>query len=255
MRGMARIQLAIAGLCAVMALATAAERKPLTVFAAASLAESLQELAASYEKATGTAVKVSFASSGTLARQIDAGADADLFISADQTWMDTLEQHQRLVPGSRHPLLANRLVLIAPSDSAVRVKLGMHAPLVAALGGGRLAVADPDSVPAGRYAQAALTSFDLWTAVEPHLVRAEDVRAALAWVARGEAPLGIVYATDAKVEARVRVVDTFAASSHPPIVYPIARVQGGALTAAAFETYLESAAARAVFAKHGFDTP
>jgi molybdate transport system substrate-binding protein len=227
----------------------------LTVFAAASLTEVVGQLAAAYEKDSGIAIKTSFASSGMLARQIEAGAPADIFISADTAWMDDLEQHERLVSGSRRPLLLNRLVLVAPADSAIKLKLEPHVRIVSALNGGRIALAEPDTVPAGRYARVAFTSFEVWKELEPHILRAEDVRAALAWVARGEAPLGVVYATDAKIEPRVRVVDTFPVFSYPPIVYPMAQVVGASRSAAGFAAYLESAAARAVFIKYGFDLP
>ncbi len=226
-----------------------------TVFAAASLTEAVGQLAAAYEKDSGIAIKTSFASSGMLARQIEAGAPADIFISADMAWMDELEKHKRLVSGSRRPLLLNRLVLVAPADSAIKLKLEPHVRIVSALNGGRLALAEPDTVPAGRYARVAFTSLEVWKDLEPNILRAEDVRAALAWVARGEAPLGVVYATDAKVEPRVRVVDMFPVSSYPPIIYPIAQVIGASRSAAGFAAYLESAAARTVFTKYGFDIP
>jgi molybdate transport system substrate-binding protein len=231
------------------------ERAGVTVFAAASLTEAVDELAAAYRQRTGIAVRTAFASSGTLARQIDAGAQADIFISADVAWMDYLEQHHRVLAGTRHVLLTNRLVLIAPAGSALRLKLGPNAPVVAALQGERLALADPVSVPAGRYARAAFTTFGIWMDLEPHLLRAEDVRIALMWVARGEAPLGVVYATDARAEPRVRVLDTFPESSHPPILYPMALVTGASPAASGFASFLESAAGRAVFVKAGFGTP
>lgn len=238
-------------------LASAAEpgRAGVTVFAAASLSESVGELAAAYQQRTGVTVRTSFASSGTLARQIDSGAPADIFISADTVWMDFLEKHERLAAGTRRNLVANRLVLIAPAGSALDLKLGPRAPIAAALHGERLALADPVTVPAGRYAQTALESFGVWNDVEPHLLRGEDVRVALMWVARGEAPLGVVYATDARAEPRVRVVDEFPESSHPPIRYPVALVSGASPAASGFAAYLESPAARAVFEKAGFATP
>lgn len=231
------------------------ERGGVTVFAAASLAESVGELAAAYRERTGVTVRTSFASSGTLARQIAAGARADLFISADAAWMDYLEERKSLVAGTRRNLVGNRLALIAPADSALTLKLGPRAPVLAALHGGRLALADPQSVPAGRYAQAAFAGFGIWTELEPRLLRGEDVRVALMWVARGEAPLGVVYATDARAEPRVRVIDTFPESSHPPIVYPMALLTGASPAAAGFAAFLESPTARAVFAKAGFTSP
>jgi molybdate transport system substrate-binding protein len=242
-------------LSAGVTVAAEPEHERITVFAAASLTESLGELAAAYEQQTGVRVRTSFASSGTLARQIDAGAQADLFISADAAWMDFLEQRQALATGSRHNLVANQLVLIAPAGSALRVRLGPNAPVGAALQDGRLALADPVTVPAGRYAQAAFERFGIWPQLEPRLLRGEDVRVALMWVARGEAPLGVVYLTDARAEPRVRVVDVFPASSHPPIVYPVALLRGAAPAAARFAAFLDSAAARAVFDKAGFTAP
>lgn len=249
--GVVLCQILLAGLAG----AAEPQRKGVTVFAAASLTESVGALAAEYEKRTGVPVRAAFASSGTLARQIDAGAQADIFICADTQWMDFLARHGRLVATTRHDLLTNRLVLIAPAGSAVKLALGPHAPVVAALHGERLALADPVSVPAGRYAQAAFESFGIWKDLEAHLLRGEDVRVALMWVARGEAPLGVVYATDARAEPRVRVVDTFPAGSHPPILYPMAMVNGATPAAAAFAAYLDSAAARAVFVQAGFATP
>jgi molybdate transport system substrate-binding protein len=242
-------------LLAALAHAAEPERGAITVFAAASLTESVGELAAAYQEQTGVAVRTSFASSGTLARQIAAGARADLFISADAAWMDYLAERQSLQAGTRRNLVGNRLVLIAPTGSALALKLGPHAPIATALHGGRLALADPQSVPAGRYAQAAFTSFGIWKDLEPQLLRGEDVRVALMWVARGEAPLGVVYATDARAEPRVRVLDTFPESSHPPIVYPMALVNGASPAAAGFAAFLTSPQAQAVFVKAGFTTP
>lgn len=227
----------------------------IVVFAAASLSESLQALADRYQHDTGTPVRISFAASGTLARQIEAGAHADVFLSADAQWMDYLAERHLIDAHSRHDLLLNRLVLIAPADSKVQLRLGPGVPVVAALGGGRLALADPDSVPAGRYAKQAFVALGVWDRLEPVTVRAQDVRAALLWVARGEAPLGVVYATDARVEPRVRVVDTFPASTHAPIVYPVAVTSTADPAAAAFARYLDTGAARAEFEARGFALP
>jgi molybdate transport system substrate-binding protein len=242
-------------LTAGVALASPPASEQITVFAAASLTETIQQAAAEFQNATGISVRASFASSATLARQIEAGAKADLFISADGAWMDYLDEHHALAPGTRHTLLTNRLVLITRAGSLISLKLGPEAPLVSALKGGRLAMADPDTVPAGRYAKAAFTYFGIWKDLEPHIVRAEDVRVALAWVTRGEAPLGVVYATDAQVEPRVRVLDTFPAASHPPIVYPISLVAGASAASSRFVSFLESPAGRAVFLKAGFTLP
>ncbi len=247
--------LLVAMLSAAQAAAAEPARDGITVFAAASLTESVGELAAAYRQRTGVVVRTSFASSGTLARQIEAGAQADLFICADAAWMDYLEERHALVAQTRRNLVGNRLVLIAPAGSTLAVKLGPHAPLAAALHGERLALADPASVPAGRYAQAAFTSFGIWQDLQAQLLRAEDVRIALMWVARGEAPLGVVYATDARAEPRVQVLDTFPESSHPPILYPMALVTGASPAAAGLAAFLASPEASAVFAKAGFTTP
>jgi molybdate transport system substrate-binding protein len=228
---------------------------PVTVYAAASLQDALGRLGAEFTARSGVPVKFSFAASSLLARQIEAGAEADVFVSADQAWMDYLEQRGRLRPGTRRTLLGNRLALVAPADSPVALTLGPDTPLAAALGGGRLATGDPDSVPAGRYARAALTRLGLWDRVADRLVRAEDVRSALAFVARGEAPLGIVYATDARIDPRVRIVALFPEDTHPAIAYPGALTNGARAGAQAFLDFLAGARARAVFEEFGFTTP
>ena len=190
----------------------------LTVFAAASLKEALDEAAAAYRKQTGVPVRVSYAASSALARQIEQGAPADVFFSADLEWMDYLQKRNRLDVATRRSLLGNRLVLIAPRASKAQVDLKRPATLLAALGGGRLAIGQTRTVPAGKYAKASLESLSLWNGVRPRLAESESVRAALMLVARGETPLGIVYASDAKAEPGVRVVATFPEDSHPPIV-------------------------------------
>jgi len=231
------------------------------VFAAVSLADAVGEIGRAFRAraaaarggaAAQVAVRTSFAASSVLARQIEAGAPADLFVSADPQWMDYLEQRHLLRPGTRHDLIGNRLVLIAPAASPVQLRLAPRADFTRALGNGRLATGDPDSVPVGRYAQAALMQLGAWSEVAPHLVRCENVRAALEFVARGEAALGIVYRTDALAERRVRVVDVFPADSHPPIIYPMALTAGAGADAAAFEEFLESDAAGEIFARQGF---
>lgn len=223
------------------------------VFAAASLKNALDEAVAIYGKRTGTRVTVSYAASSALARQIEALAPADLFISADLDWMDYLQKRGLIRPETRVNLLRNRLVLIAPSDSKASFPIDPSMPLVQTLGGGRLAMADPDTVPAGKYGKAALEALGAWRGVASRVARAENVRAALALVARGECPLGIVYATDAAVERRVRVLGAFPADTHPPIVYPAA-VTAAARSAAAggFLQFLGSAEAKPVFEKYGF---
>ena len=225
----------------------------LTVFAAASLKEALDEAAAAYRRQTGVPVRVSYAASSALARQIEQGAPADVFFSADLEWMDYLQKRNRLDVATRRSLLGNRLVLIAPRASKAQVDLKRPATLLAALGDGRLAVGQTRTVPAGKYAKASLESLSLWNGVRPRLAESESVRAALMLVARGETPLGIVYASDAKAEPGVRVVATFPEDSHPPIVYPVAALRGArAAQAARFVQWLASPAADALFTKRGF---
>ncbi len=223
-----------------------------TVFGAASLADALKEVAADYQRDGGKAVVTSFAASSTLARQIEASGGADIFISADLDWMDYLDKKGLIAAGSRENLLANRLVLIAPKDAATSIAIAPHFDLLSALKGGRLAIANPDTVPAGKYGRAALTALGVWDSVAAHLANAEDVRVALAYVARGEAPLGIVYATDAKAEPAVKIVGIFPPDSHPPILYPAALIKDAKPDARGFLAYLSSSAARAIFEKDGF---
>jgi molybdate transport system substrate-binding protein len=227
-------------------------QRPVTVFAAASLTNVLQQLGDEYTRSTGVPVRLSFAASSVLARQIESGAGADVFFSADQEWMDYLEQRGRIQKSSRRNVLGNRLALIAPGDSTQQLKIAPGFPLAQALGSGRLATGDPDSVPVGRYAKSALTSLGVWNEVANRLVRAEDVRHALMFVARGEVPFGIVYETDARVEKQVRVVDIFPAETHPPITYPIALTAGANVEAQKFLDFLRSATGRAAFEKFGF---
>jgi molybdate transport system substrate-binding protein len=232
--------------------AAAAQQTQILVFAAASVTEAVQEVSTSYEKSAQVTVKSSFDSSSVLAREIEAGAQADVFFSADTAWMDYLQSRNLIKPGSRKNLLGNSLVLIAPAQSQIQLKIAPHFPLAAALGNGRLATGDPDSVPAGRYARSALTTLGVWNEIAPRLARAEDVRVALLYVARGEAPLGIVYATDALAAKGVRVVDTFPEDTHEPIVYPIALTKSAKSEAAGFVAYLSGPPGRDIFVKHGF---
>lgn len=226
---------------------------PVSVFAAASLQESLTRAGALWTAATGAQARFSFGASSAMARQISQGAPADLFLSADLEWMDWLAARKLIVPASRRNLLSNTLVLIAPAASKTKLTIGRGMPLAQALGAGRLAVADTSAVPAGRYAKAALTSLGVWRSVEGRLLPAESVRAALAYVSRGEAPLGVVYATDAKADPKVRVIGTFPASSHPPIVYPGAIVAASRNSAAAaLLGWLQGPQASAVFRTYGF---
>ncbi len=236
---------------------TTTEAKTITVFAAASLKNVLDEAAKTFTTGTGTRVTAAYAASSALARQFENGAPADLFISADQEWMDHLAGKGLIAKDTRVDLVGNRLVLIAPAGSPTALGLEPGVDLAAALGDGRLAVADVKAVPAGKYARAALEHLGAWSGVADRLAQAENVRAALALVAQAEAPLGIVYATDAKAEPKVRVVAVFPASSHPPIVYPGAVVAsspdvGGAKT---FLDFLSSREAAAIFAAHGFTAP
>ena len=238
--------------CAFSALAA-----DLTVFAAASLKESLDENVKAFNARTGHLVRVSYGGSNALAKQIENGAPADLFISADEDWMDYVAQKNLLAPGTRRDLVTNSLVLVAPASldngSKLQLKIAPKFALVQALQGGRLALANPDVVPVGKYARAALTTLGVWADVEKSLTRSENVRASLVLVARGEAPLGIVYVTDAKAEPKVRVVDTFAANLHPPVVYPAAVVNGRLNVATqSLLDYLRGAEARAVWIKYGF---
>jgi molybdate transport system substrate-binding protein len=240
-------------LAASVSIAAEQPGRPLIVFAAASLTDSLQKVSDAYTRSSGVPVKLSFAASSALAKQIESGARADVFFSADQEWMDYLDQRQLIDRESRADLLGNRLVLIAPRESKVALKLRSGAPILAALGErGRLATGDPDSVPAGRYAKQALTALKVWDALQSRLARAENVRVALTYVARGEAPLGIVYITDVVVEPRVRIVDLFPASSHPPITYPVAQTRTAAPNAASFIDFLRSPTARSIFVAAGF---
>ena len=239
-------------LAAISASARAAESGPVTVFAAASLTDVLQNVGKAYKAQCGPEVAFAFAGSSVLAKQIDASGGADIFISADSGWMDYLEKRGRIEVATRTNLLGNRLVLIAPRAAPVALVIAPGFPLVRVLGGGRLAVADTDTVPAGRYAREALTSLGVWDAASAHLAPAENVRVALAYVARGEAPLGIVYRTDALVEPAVRIVDTFPDTSHAPIVYPAALIKDARPGTAKFLAFLTAAPARALFDKAGF---
>ena len=224
----------------------------LLVFAAASLAEVLGELSSRWERTSGIPVRLSFAASSVLARQIEAGANAEVFISADEEWMNYLQARGLLLEATRRDLAGNRLVLIAPADSKIALDIRPGFGLAAALGGGRLSLADPDTVPAGRYARAALTALGVWSGVADRLVRADNVRGAMQFVARGETPLGIVYSTDALIDSRVRVVDTFPASTHAPIHYPGAATKAARPEAAAFLDYLGGPDAVAAWKKYGF---
>jgi molybdate transport system substrate-binding protein len=226
--------------------------KAITVFAAASLTNVLQDLGDAFTKDSSIPVRFSFAASSALARQIENGSRADIFFSADVEWMDYLQARNLIQPSTRHDVAGNQLVLIAPIDSKVSLKIGPNFSLAAALGKNRLATGDPDSVPVGRYAHEALAHLGVWDQVEARLVRADSVRSALAFVDRGEAALGIVYATDARIDKNVRVVDMFPAASHMPIVYPAALATGAKADAAKFLAYVRSPAGDLAFRHYGF---
>lgn len=250
MRRLARYAAVMLTAIAVSGAAFAAD---ITMFAAASLSTALPEIAAVYQKQSGKTVTFSFAASSVLAHQIEASPGADVFMSADADWMDYLDKKGLIQPASPKTLLATKLVLIAPSAAPVTLKIAPNFDLAGVLKGGRLAVADPASVPAGKYAKASLTALGVWPAVESKLASAENVRVALAYVARGETPLGIVYKTDALAEPKVKIVDTFPGKSHPPIVYPVALTKDARPEAKAFLTFLEGREARAIFVKYGFE--
>lgn len=234
----------------------AQERSAVVVFAAASLKDALDEFAKAYGAGRGSRVVLSYAASSALARQIEHGAPADVFVSADRDWMDYLDGRGRLRAGTRVDLVSNRLVLIAPAGSKASLAIASGFPLAAALGDGRLAMADPDSVPAGKYGRAALQALGVWDAVARRAARAENVRAALALVARAESPLGIVYRSDSVAEPRVRVVAEFPPGLHPDIVYPAAVLSDSRSPgAAAFLRFLREPSSRAVWERHGFGVP
>jgi molybdate transport system substrate-binding protein len=239
----------------VPAHAADAPNQDILVFAAASLTNVLDEIGAAYTQQTKQPVKFSYAASSALARQLEAGARADVFFSADLEWMDYVQARGLIDRTTRRNVLGNRLALVAPADSKIELRIAPGFALAAALGNGRLATGDPESVPVGKYARSALTSLGIWNDVADRLVRADNVRSALAFIARGETPLGIVYETDAKVERRVRVVDFFPADSHPPIVYPVALTVSARPAARQFIDFLQSAPAHEAFKKYGFQDP
>ena len=230
-----------------------AQPRDLLVFGAASLKTALDEANAQYMRDTGRKVVVSYGASSALARQIENGAPADIFISADLDWMNYLAERKLIRPDTRANLLGNRLVLVAPADSKAALTIAPNFPLAQALGNGRLAMADPAAVPAGKYGKAALEALGVWAAVATRIAPAQDVRAALTYVSRGEAALGIVYQTDAAADKAVRIVAVFPESTHPPIVYPIAAMATSSQPdTGAYMAFLKSLAAKAIFEKQGF---
>jgi molybdate transport system substrate-binding protein len=230
-----------------------AQDTTLTVFAAASMRNALDDFNAQFTKATGIKVTASYAATSALAKQLESGAPADVFISADLKWMDYAIEHKLVNAATRVNLLGNELVMIAAKDSKIdKVAIAKGFDIVKLAGDRRIAVADVKAVPAGRYAKAALESLDVFTAAEPKLAQAENVRAALAYVSRGETPIGIVYATDAKADPGVKVVGVFPEDSHPPVTYPVAATANAKANAAKYLHMLRTPAARTTFEKYGF---
>jgi molybdate transport system substrate-binding protein len=230
-----------------------AQDKSLTVFAAASMKNALDDIDAAYTAKTGVKIVASYAASSALAKQIEQGAPADIFASADTDWMDYAISKKNINEPTRVNLLGNSMVLIAPKDSKIdNVSIGQGFDLAKLIGDGKIATADVKSVPVGKYAKASLEKLGAWQAAEPKFAMTENVRAALAMVARGEAVLGIVYSTDAKVEPGVKIVGTFPTDSHPPIIYPVAATATAKAEANDYVAFLRSAAAKAIFEKYGF---
>lgn len=247
------VPVALAAVLAAQTQPAAAQSRDVVVFAAASLKNALDDVAQRWQHDTGNKAVASYAASNTLIKQIEQGAPADVFMSADLDWMDYGEKHQLIRPETRVNLLGNRIVLIAPGDSTASVTLARGVDLAAALKGGRLAMGNVDAVPAGKYGKAALESLGAWDGVKDRTAQAESVRAALLLVSRGETPLGIVYQTDAAADPGVRIVGAFPAGSHPPIVYPVAVTTDSRNPGAAeFLAYLRSPPARPAFERQGF---
>jgi len=222
------------------------------VFAAASLKNVLDAINGQWQKETGKQARISYASSPALAKQIEQGAPAHMFISADLDWIDYVAQKNLIRPDTRSNLLGNRIVLIAHKDKAKAIEIRRGFDLAAVIGDGRLAMANVDAVPAGRYGKAALEKLGVWASVSARIAQAENVRAALLLVSRGEAPAGIVYQTDAAADANVKIIGTFPEDTHPPIVYPIALTTNASPAAAAFLAYIHSAKSKSRFEAHGF---
>ena len=250
---LAGVFIAIAILCGLSASLAPAQDKSITIFAAASMKNALDEIDAAFTAKTGIKTIASYAASSMLAKQIEQGAPADIFISADTDWMDFAIDKKVVNETTRINLLGNSLVLIAPQDSAInRVTIGPGFDLAGLAGSGRIATGDVNSVPVGKYARAALQKLGAWQAAEPKVAMAESVRAALLLVARGEVTLGIVYATDARIESGVKIVGTFPADSHPAIIYPVAATTSAKPEAFSYLSFLRSSAAKAIFERYGF---
>lgn len=251
-----RVTLVLVALSIALAAPAARAQAPLTVFAAASLTDAFEAIGKAWSAQGRRPVRFSFAASSTLAKQIEQGAPAAIFASADAQWMDYLAGRRLVDPSSRAVLATNRLVLVVPADRPTTVDLRAGAGFATRFAGERIATGDPAHVPVGRYAEQALKATGAWSALAPRLVRAESVRAALAFVERGEVAAGIVYATDAAISAKVRVAGTFPADSHEAIVYPVARVAGrDDADASAFLAFLRGPAARAILRRYGFGDP
>jgi molybdate transport system substrate-binding protein len=230
-----------------------AQSKDVVILAAASLKNALDEASAAWTKQTGKTTRISYAASSALAKQIEGGIPADLFISADVPWVDYVAERKLIKPASRFDFLGNEIVLIAAKDSKIDLKIDKSFALRAALGDGRLAMANVDAVPAGKYGKAALEALGVWASVADRVAQAENVRMAMTFVSRGEAPLGIVYRTDAAADPNVKIIGAFPADSHPPIIYPVALLASSSNSdAAAFVAFLRSPAARPFFEKQGF---
>ena len=231
----------------------AEEATPVMVFAAASTTNAVNEIGTLFKEKGGAGITSSFASSSTLAKQIEQGAPASVFISADEDWMNYLSQRKLIAEDSRVNLLGNSLVLIAPASGAAQENITVGKELVGLVGNGRIAVGDPDHVPAGKYAKAALIKLNIWKDIEPRLARTSDVRGALALVERGEAAYGIVYSTDAAITKKVKIVGQFPPDSYPTVVYPVALIAANVNPAArSFFDFLKGEEARKVFKKYGF---
>lgn len=244
----------LAGLVVAFLPCACASAADVTVFAAASLNAAFDAVAREYELASGDRIVAAYAGSNALARQIENGAPAHLFISADADWVDYVEQKGLARPGTRLNMLSNELVLVAPADSKVRLKLSPGVDIAFALGTRRIALADPDVVPAGKYAKAAFMKLGVWGGLRTRVAATDNVRGALALVARGEAPLGVVYRTDAIAEKSVRIVDIFPRDTYPAILYPMVRLKRESPAADRFASWLQGREARAVFERFGFRT-
>src|SRR5260221_9606483 len=253
MHRLAGFFLSLVILCGSALSPVSAEDKTLTVFAAASMKNAVDDMAAAFTAKTGVKVAASYAASSALAKQIEQGAPADIFVSADTDWMDYATLKTTINEPTRVNLLGNSIVLIAPKDSKIdHVTIGQGFDLAKLAGDSKIATGDVKAVPVGKYAKAALQKLGAWQAAEPKFAMAESVRAALTLVARGEAALGIVYATDAKVEPGVKIVGTFPPDSHPPIIYPVAATTTAKTEAADYLAFLKSPAAKTILEKYGF---